>query len=822
MEKLYFSEEISQKLAQMQGCGLVMMEAPAGYGKTTAVRWAMRNIPSEQIHWFTAVSFLQDTSLDWFIRQIGQLDAATGAALRSLGFLNRSNVSSAADILTDFYVSAPCYLIVDNFQLISDNWPLPLLQALADRKRDGLHVILISQNFGKLRAVFENTANVYRFSSRDLLLSRKHIVEYGRQLGLDLTKQQAEAIYRNTEGWAAAVSLYFENLCQEDLHENHSDLPEFHDMDSLLQEFFWAKLSDEEQDLLMRVAVFDCIREEQLSQIAPGREAELQSLLIRIPLMHHDLRERAGYPHELLRHFLLRMLSAAEPEFRGQVYENAGEIYRRAGNNKKAVECFFQAGNDEKLFSCELVGLLSETFGDISYTALARTVLGRCPRETLERHPLSMLRLCMALFGGADFEGFETALEQCRDVIWKNGDPQLMGEWHMVAAFRAFPDIPGMKEQYLEAERLMTAPSRIFIPKEPYMFGTTSMWYLFYRTPGKMMETAEELRDMLEVYDRLTNHHAAGAYELYLGEALSVQGRFDESDIYAHKAALLSERWENASVTYGAALLLGINAIYQSDMISLQQAIEYLENKALAYPFLQHTAINTQMAETVRTYLLGLMMEPDRSAVWARGPADMLNDLTFTNFMAKTNRITDLILRKEYKRAIASVEASLSLDSRLISLSTRNFMCVGLALCYLAVGMPNRAAEWLDQSLTLAEQDHNYTFLACFRKYLSILFLLPSIKKKHGQAIREIKTLEIHYTKAEESRIFSMLEKYPEQMTDLTEREREVAQLAAAGLRNKEIAARLFISEETVKSHIRSIFNKTNINRRSHLVGLLK
>ena len=45
MEKLYFSEEISQKLAQMQGCGLVMMEAPAGYGKTTAVRWAMRNIP---------------------------------------------------------------------------------------------------------------------------------------------------------------------------------------------------------------------------------------------------------------------------------------------------------------------------------------------------------------------------------------------------------------------------------------------------------------------------------------------------------------------------------------------------------------------------------------------------------------------------------------------------------------------------------------------------------------------------------------------------------------------------------------------------------
>lgn len=200
----------------------------------------------------------------------------------------------------------------------------------------------------------------------------------------------------------------------------------------------------------------------------------------------------------------------------------------------------------------------------------------------------------------------------------------------------------------------------------------------------------------------------------------------------------------------------------------------------------------------------------------------MLGDLTFTNFMAKTNRITDLILRKEYKRAIASVEASLMLDSRLISLSTRNFMCVGLALCYLAIGAVPRAAEWLDESLTLTEQDHNYTFLACFRKYLSVLFFLPSIRKKHAKAIQEIKALEIHYTKAEETRIFSMLEKYPEQMVELTDREREVAQLVAAGLRNKEIAAQLFISEETVKSHIRSIFNKTNIDRRSRLVDLLK
>ena len=58
-------------------------------------------------------------------------------------------------------------------------------------------------------------------------------------------------------------------------------------------------------------------------------------------------------------------------------------------------------------------------------------------------------------------------------------------------------------------------------------------------------------------------------------------------------------------------------------------------------------------------------------------------------------------------------------------------------------------------------------------------------------------------------------------MAELSDREREVARLAA-GLRNREIAQKLYISEETVKSHIRSIFNKTNIDRRSRLVELLK
>jgi len=51
----------------------------------------------------------------------------------------------------------------------------------------------------------------------------------------------------------------------------------------------------------------------------------------------------------------------------------------------------------------------------------------------------------------------------------------------------------------------------------------------------------------------------------------------------------------------------------------------------------------------------------------------------------------------------------------------------------------------------------------------------------------------------------------------LTEREREVITLVGAGLRNKHIAARLYISEATVRHHLTAIFAKLSIADRFEL-----
>jgi predicted ATPase/DNA-binding CsgD family transcriptional regulator len=53
----------------------------------------------------------------------------------------------------------------------------------------------------------------------------------------------------------------------------------------------------------------------------------------------------------------------------------------------------------------------------------------------------------------------------------------------------------------------------------------------------------------------------------------------------------------------------------------------------------------------------------------------------------------------------------------------------------------------------------------------------------------------------------------------LGKRQADVARLVAEGLSNKQIGARLFISERTVDSHVRSILNKLGINSRAQIAG---
>lgn len=129
--------------------------------------------------------------------------------------------------------------------------------------------------------------------------------------------------------------------------------------------------------------------------------------------------------------------------------------------------------------------------------------------------------------------------------------------------------------------------------------------------------------------------------------------------------------------------------------------------------------------------------------------------------------------------------------------------------------------------LVLGEaQDHELCELAVMLGATGVVFkdrspeiLIKAIARMHaGEAWIDRFTIATVLTEFSRGNIRPVVSKAEEDVASLTNREREVITLVALGLRNKQIAKRLFISDITVRHHLTSAFSKLGVGDRFELM----
>jgi DNA-binding CsgD family transcriptional regulator len=103
--------------------------------------------------------------------------------------------------------------------------------------------------------------------------------------------------------------------------------------------------------------------------------------------------------------------------------------------------------------------------------------------------------------------------------------------------------------------------------------------------------------------------------------------------------------------------------------------------------------------------------------------------------------------------------------------------------------------------------------IAAFFAGIGIWLGLKLTKKKEVVVVREVPVLA--------TEPFSLNEERQKDL-GITKRELEILELIAQGLSNREIAEKLFVSENTIKTHSSRLFDKLNAKRRTQAVQIGK
>lgn len=517
---------------------------------------------------------------------------------------------------------------------------------------------------------------------------------------------------------------------------------------------------------------------------------------------------------------MMRLDSAPE-DVRRSIYLAAGAWHAERGKLCQAIACFHAVKAYEQILALPLVNLCFAKIGQVSFEAVAREMLAACPQALWSTYPISLLRIAYYLFAATDFAGYALAMGKARQVVEESSDPRLRGEWLVMDALSVYPDAEEMGKRWAEARELICGRCQVIDPKEPFLFGCLSMWYAFYTKPGAGERTGQALESAVARYNLLTGGHAGGAEVLYRAELASIRGEYEEAQILGYQAAQLSEDASQPTITFGAALLLGRIAISRSDLAGLEAAVDYMESKAAAYPFMQGSAMNSYMLDTARAMLRSMMEQTQQAPLWARQGVQREENLSIaTYYMTRHAYITQIMLERDYSRAIGIMEAMLRLDRRLCNLVTEYYLYVGMALSYLEMLHRGKAIEALDKALAIGAPDGLVSIFVHHRKPLSLLFVNQELQRKYGPFIKQVMNIRTSFSGSSFSDLLNLCcQKLPDSLTD---RERHIAQLAAQGMRNREIALQEFISEYTVRNHLKHVFEKLDIDRRAKLADLLK
>ncbi len=334
-----------------------------------------------------------------------------------------------------------------------------------------------------------------------------------------------------------------------------------------------------------------------------------------------------------------------------------------------------------------------------------------------------------------------------------------------------------------------------------------------HRQAGALDDEMNTLEQYAPDYYRITNGHGKGFEAVMKADVLYNRGDLDSAEILCQKAIYMADSRNQYGIYIAAYYILanislyrGLNDQYKENMSKIEQIARTDNGKARSL---------VKLADICNACMFSNIEQQDKIAAWLKDQKKIEDTISFYS-LSFVNVLFGkyLILNGEYHHFLGISGQLLGLNNLFSYVLPQIYTYIYLAVANQETGETSKAHKFLLEAIKLAEPDSIYMPFVHNYSTISDLMAETVVSRDFSSFIKHVVKISKNYEKGIKS-----IKKAGHILADygLTVREADVAKLAAQRLSNKEIASQLFIAESTVKSNMKVIFNKLQINSRAEL-----
>jgi len=830
--------------------------APAGFGKTNlVVDWLNKQGMAAAWYSLDKNDNLPARFFAYLVAAIQSVEPGFASNLAlSLNEANPPEISNLIPVIINELttIKQPLLIVLDDFHVISNEHLLAAIESIVNHLPAGVHLLLTSRDEPLLPLHrWRVRGQLNEIGAADLRFTQAEASQFfNNTMNLHLAQNIVSELEKRTEGWIAGLQLAALSLRSHEKADQF--LAGFKGSERqvagyLLHEVFFQQAQGM-QNFLLQTSILERFNSRLCDELLGKDDSQHlideldQRNLFLIPL--DDSRHWFRYHHlfsEFLRDRLKRDWAQQDIE---TLHRRAADWYEAQGLIEEAVQQYFQI--DEYAEIARLIASLPINFLYEAGGSLKLVDWGlRLPKQVLEQSPMAGVMLVGAalITGNAPMmleyfelikhqESVQPFLDLFNSVLIRNEkgdhaqalklalraasaeeqlDPSLVPMAWMQAAvnYANLGQLEDVDEAISRMVQSITGENALTLNMRIYAAQIQVLSTLAQGEYQKAEQICLNLVDTATDGERVLSPLVGIIYS-YLGSIYYQWNDLPAAQLYFEKCIHLAKQ-SGISDMYSYANVLQANlAARKRDKEILQQALESIALLASNTQLERMKFVSARMAAWF-WLRIGVL---DKAVEWVRqAPNRLTDEPEFEDFDTYHTLVAVCLEENRRARGKHSPAEMLAMVEKLERLAVVSHHQVGLidALNLKALLLDyqrnRKAIDVIKKALELAKPNRLISiFLEWGKPMRALLFRAVSVDPGYiGQLLKAFD--------AEPGALGSGMEPI-----QLTARENEILQLIAAGLPNKKIEETLLISKNTVRTHIKNLYSKLDVNSRTQAI----